>query len=109
MKQSQPVIAEARLMRQVPTAAEQALWQILRGRGFRGLKFRRMDPVAGQMAAFACREARLILDLRPGLLVTGNDTARVAAFQAEGWRVLSLVEADVLAGPRAVLHRLLPE
>jgi very-short-patch-repair endonuclease len=105
-----PVIsAEARLLRQVPTAAEAALWQLVRGRAFRGLKFRRMEPVAGHMAALLCRGERLILDLRPGLPETADDILRPRAFRAQGWRVLPLTEAEVLADPAAALDRLLRE
>jgi very-short-patch-repair endonuclease len=107
MRRRATTTAEAQLMRQVPIPAERALWHLLRGRGFHGMKFRRMEPVAGHMAAFLCREARLILDLRPGPLATADDLARAAAFRAAGWRVLCLTEAEVLAGPETALGRLL--
>ncbi|MDR5654087.1 endonuclease domain-containing protein [Ruixingdingia sedimenti] len=108
MRRCDAVTAEVRLARQAMTPAEAVLWPLLRGRGFRGLKFRRMEPVAGHVAPFACRPARLILDLQAGAVPTANDIHRVAAFAAAGWRVCVLAEAEVLAAPAAALQRLFP-
>ncbi|HSF65674.1 MAG TPA: DUF559 domain-containing protein [Paracoccaceae bacterium] len=107
MRRSATTTAEARLIRQVPSPAERALWQLLRGRGVGGMKFRRMEPVAGHIAPFACREARLILDLLPGPLATADDMTRAADFRAVGWHVLCLIEAEVLAAPETALARLI--
>ena len=109
MRRHDAITAEARLMRQVPSPAETALWQLARGRGFRGLKMRRMVPVAGYMAVLLCAEAKAILDLQGGATPTANDVFRIAAFRAAGWRVLSLTEAEVLADPAAALDRTLRE
>ena len=98
---------EARLMRQVPTQAEVTLWRLLRDRGWRGHKVRRMVPVAGFMAPFLCHDLRAILDLRAGSLQTANDIARLAAFRAAGWRVLQVAEEDALTDPEAPLAQLL--
>jgi very-short-patch-repair endonuclease len=109
MKRSETITAEARLMRQVPTIAEVALWHLVRNRAFSGLKFRRMQPVSGFIASLLCSEARMILDLRAETLLNANDIHRLAAFRANGWRVLSVTEAEALADPRRVLDQLLHE
>jgi very-short-patch-repair endonuclease len=53
----------ARNMRKNQTAAEDLLWQNLRGRKLGGYKFRRQHPVAGFIADFYCHEAKLVIEL----------------------------------------------
>ncbi|WOK05895.1 endonuclease domain-containing protein [Imperialibacter roseus] len=50
-------------MRKNHTAAENLLWQNLRGRKLGGHKFRRQHPVAGFIADFYCHEAKLVIEL----------------------------------------------
>ena len=49
--------ARAREMRRIATQPEQVLWQVLRNRGLRGLKFRRQVPIGAFIVDFFCQEA----------------------------------------------------
>jgi very-short-patch-repair endonuclease len=53
----------ARNMRKNHTAAEDLLWQNLRGRKLGEHQFRRQHPVAGFIADFYCHEAKLVIEL----------------------------------------------
>src|SRR5688500_17970966 len=52
----------ARTMRNVPTPAEQRLWEQLRNRGT-GAKFRRQHAIEGFIVDFVCIEHKLIIEL----------------------------------------------
>jgi very-short-patch-repair endonuclease len=68
-----------------------------------------MIPLGGHLAAFVCVERRVVLDLVPGPVLSGNDDARRAAFEASGWRVVNVTEAEVMSAPRATLERHFPK
>ncbi|MFM8933761.1 MAG: endonuclease domain-containing protein [Gemmataceae bacterium] len=53
----------AREMRREPTEGENAVCEMLRGRKFLGLKFRRQQVVLGFVVDFYCAEKRLALEL----------------------------------------------
>jgi very-short-patch-repair endonuclease len=56
----------ARRLRKAATDAERRLWPHLRGRQLSGMRFRRQYPIGGFIAAFACLEARLVVELDGG-------------------------------------------
>ena len=53
----------AKEMRKGPTKAEELLWEYLRNRKVRGLKFRRQHPLDKFIADFYCNEKRLVIEL----------------------------------------------
>jgi len=53
----------ARQLRRFPTEAEAYLWRQLRGRDFKGLKFRRQLALGNYIVDFVCLERRLIIEL----------------------------------------------
>ena len=53
----------ARRLRKSDTAAEQRLWEALRGRRLAGLKFVRQLPIGPYYADFVCRAKRLIIEV----------------------------------------------
>ena len=55
-----------RQLRRFPTEAEACLWRRLRGRTFKGLKFRRQLPLGKYIVDFVCLEKRLIIELDGG-------------------------------------------
>jgi len=97
------LITRARGMRKVPSAAERAVWQIVRDRRL-GAKFRRQHPVEDYIADFACAEAKLIVEIdgRSHDAQQNYDAERDAALTAAGWRVLRVRDDDVLNDPGAV-------
>ena len=83
--------------------AEDALWEHLRRRRIGTLRFRRLDPVAGLLPSFTCRERRLVIDVTD-LSPIGNAAmaARLTRFRAEGWWLMRIRGVDVMADPAAV-------
>ncbi len=53
----------ARNLRKNQTAAEQALWEILRNRQFLNLKFRRQHQIGNYITDFYCHEHQLVIEL----------------------------------------------
>ena len=49
------------------TPAERAVWALLRGRGFRRLKFRRQARIDRWIADFCCYELKLVIELDGGV------------------------------------------
>ena len=52
-----------RALRQQSTAAERALWSVLRNRRLGGVKFRRQHSIGPYVADFYCERARLVIEL----------------------------------------------
>ena len=104
MRQSLTETAEARLLRQSMTAAEQALWSALRNRQFLGLKFRRQAPIGAKIVDFLCLEWRLVVQVDSGL--GPHDTA---CFAAQGFRALHLPPDAILSNLPGCLQHLAEE
>ena len=56
-------IALARIHRSDPTAAEAAVWDLLRNRRCLGLKFRRQHLIRGFIADFYCADLGLVVEV----------------------------------------------
>jgi very-short-patch-repair endonuclease len=101
----------ARELRRTSTDAEWKLWNIVRGRQLGGYKFRRQVPIGRYVADFACRDARLVVE------VDGSqhqeridyDAARTAELEASGWRVIRFDNYDVLTNVEGVGDTILNE
>lgn len=85
------------------------MWNMVRGRQLRGLKFRRQHQIGDSIVDFYCIELRLILELDgayhfdPG--VQEMDAARTATLQRYGMTVLRF-ENEEVANPKFVLKRI---
>ena len=53
----------ARELRRLSPAAERILWARLKNRGLGGVKFVRSEPIGPYFADFACRSAKLIVEI----------------------------------------------
>ncbi len=95
----------ARRLRADVTSAEEALWSMLRGRRFQGLKFRRQAPVAGYVVDFLCAELRLVIELDGGVhdLHEAEDAARDSRIREAGFTVLRFRNGPFLANPSILL------
>jgi very-short-patch-repair endonuclease len=106
-----PKTHRARDLRQQSTDSEGRLWSILRNRQLGGCKFRRQFPIDRYFADFACREAKLIVE------IDGSQHADHAAYDAErtriietyGWHVMRVTNHDVLANLEGVADAILNE
>ena len=98
----------ARRMRADPTRAEEALWDVLRGRRLAGVKFRRQVPLRGFILDFVSFERRVIVEVDGWQHIDSvRDVARDALFRAEGFCVLRFANEDVLDDLDSVRYRIL--
>ena len=106
MQQGEMRTYEARVLRQVPTAAERALWEAVRARRFRGLKIRLQVPVGVHVAPFLCSAERLVIALYTDGRVDRAGARRFHEdMRAAGYRVLWLEEGEVVRDALAALAR----
>jgi very-short-patch-repair endonuclease len=98
----------ARQLRGRETAAERLLWELLRGRGLAGLKFRRQHPLGPFVVDFFSEELGLVVEI-DGESHRGReeyDDRRSAVLEAAGLVVLRFSNEEVLGHPRRVLRRI---
>ena len=93
----------ARRLRAERTDAEQRLWPFLRNRQLDGAKFVFQLQIGGYVADFACRAARLAIELDGGQHSAARDQARTEAIERFGYRVIRFWNNDVLANTERVL------
>ena len=94
----------ARRLRANRTDAEERLWYCLRGRRLEGEKFVRQLQIDRYVADFACRTARLAVELDGGQHSAERDAARTVAIENYGYRVLRFWNHDVLGDTYSVLE-----
>ncbi|HEV2747779.1 MAG TPA: DUF559 domain-containing protein [Allosphingosinicella sp.] len=99
----------ARKLRADQTDAEARLWHHLRGRRLEGEKFVRQFQIDDFVADFACRTARLAIELDGGQHEPAKDAARTAIIDKYGYRVLRFWNHDVLANTDGILEAIRQE
>jgi adenine-specific DNA-methyltransferase len=101
----------ARQLRASATAAEQALWELLRGRRLAGLKFRRQQPLGPYVADFFCEEVALVVEADGPVHAErrDHDVARDRFFASLGVVTLRFSNEEILTRPRGVLRRIVRE
>jgi very-short-patch-repair endonuclease len=100
----------ARALRRTSTPAEQALWDLVRGRRLDGAKFRRQQPIGPYIVDFFCVEASLVVEadgahheLQPA---HDHDLARDRWLERLGLTVLRFSNQQILEQPDEVLRRI---
>ena len=96
-------------MRAEPSPAEARLWARLKERQLAGNKFTRQAVMGEYIADFACRTARLIIEL-DGDSHAGReayDARRTATLAARGYRVLRFPNSEVHDNIEGVLAMIL--
>ena len=101
--------ARARTLRNNPTAAEKLLWSRLRRAQLCGLAFTRQLPIAGHFADFACRSAKLVVELDGSqhAEMSEGDAQRTRRIEAAGYRVLRFWNNDLTSNMDGVLTAIL--
>ena len=94
----------ARNLRKRGTDAENRLWYHLRARQLDGAKFTRQFPIGPHVTDFACRDARLAIELDGGQHTPEADAPRTAAIEAFGYRIIRFWNNDVLQNTEGVLE-----
>lgn len=98
----------ARQLRHEPTQAEDALWQLLRGRRLGGFKFRRQYAIERFIVDFVCLEKRLIVEVDGEIHdhQIEYDAIRQTFLEAQGFRVLRFRNDEVLKTGVSVVKRI---
>jgi very-short-patch-repair endonuclease len=104
------LLEAARQLRRDSTRSEDLLWQALRRKEFRGLKFRRQHPLGGFVLDFYCHAAKLAVEVDGSVHhapdVRARDRDRQTLIEAAGIRVLRVRAEDVESDVNAVLHQI---
>ena len=83
-----------------PTEAEELLWNILSGKGFDGLKFRRQHIVGQYIVDFACLNKGLVIELdgRHHSLppTVDDDVVRTSFLKEQGYQVIRFTNDQIL-------------
>ena len=90
------------------TDAEQRLWSRIRGQQL-GTKFVSQFQIGNYVADFACRSARLAIELDGGQHNSTRDAARTVIIENYGYRILRFWNHDVLANTDRVLEAIREE
>ena len=100
-------LPRARDLRRNTTLAEARLWEQLRAKRMQGLKFVRQHPIGPYFADFACRGAKLIVEIDGATHSTNaeleRDRRRTAFLNQQGYRVLRICNGEALNGMDEVL------
>ena len=100
--------ARARRLRREATAAEQRLWQFLRGRQISNAKFVRQEPIGPFFADFACRKSKLVIEIDGATHSTPeeleHDARRTAFLTSQGYRVIRFSNEQILGDLDPVIH-----
>ena len=99
----------ARKLRRERTEAELRLWSSVRDRQLGGYKFVEQFPIGDHVADFACRRAKLVIELDGGQHRAELDSERTRALEAAGYRVIRFWNHDVLGNVNGVLEARLSE
>ncbi|MGA1410764.1 MAG: endonuclease domain-containing protein [Prochlorotrichaceae cyanobacterium] len=94
-----PEIEEAaRKLRQNLTPAEERLWNALRGRKLKGLRFRCQHPVGRFILDFYCPSCKLVVEVDGGIhdQQQDYDKARSDRLEAFGYKVLRFTNDAVM-------------
>ncbi|MGH7815255.1 MAG: endonuclease domain-containing protein [Candidatus Binataceae bacterium] len=96
-------------MRAEPTAAEQRLWYLLRGRKFEQFKFCRQFPIGRFIVDFCCVKSKLIVELDGAQHIAqiAYDEARTKAIERRGFSVVRFWNHDVMESLEDVLEEIL--
>jgi len=89
----------ARELRRLSSTAERILWARLKNRGLGGVKFVRSEPIGPYFADFACRSAKLVVEIDGATHSTEDeierDKRRTAFLEAQGYRVIRFSNQQV--------------
>ncbi len=101
-------IARARELPRGDNVAEATLWNQLKARKLSGHKFVRQMPLGNYFVDFACRSAKLVVEL-DGSHHAGSlyDRRRDEFMRAAGYSVLRFWNSDVLSNPTSVCETIL--
>jgi very-short-patch-repair endonuclease len=100
--------SRARELRRNSTVAEQKLRSFLKGRQVGNAKFVRQEPIGPYFADFACRKAKLVIEIDGVTHGTveekSKDAIRTAELQKAGYRVIRFSNEEIFGDLEPVLE-----
>ena len=88
----------ARQFRKNPTESEDLVWQMIRNRQIKNLKWRRQQVIDGFIADFYCAELNVVLEIDGSVHDTDEakeyDSYRTSIFESKGIRTFRLRNED---------------
>ena len=100
----------AKSLRRKSTDAEKLVWKIIRGRNFKGLKFRRQHPIGSYIVDFYCHELKLVIELDGDVhsigFINKQDKVRKKNIEKLGLKVLRFENELVLSNPDMVIEEI---
>ena len=109
--QTEKASNRARSLRKNDTEAERRLWEELRGSRLNGIKFVRQLPIGPYFADFACRSAKLIVEVdgvtHGDAHEVAHDEKRTLFLSEQGWVVHRVWNHDVFKERNAVCDGIL--
>ena len=109
--QTEKAVNRARSLRKNDTEAERRLWEELRGSRLNGFKFVRQLPIGPYFADFACRRAKLIVEVdgatHGDAHEMAHDEKRTQFLSEQGWVVDRVWNDDVFKERNAVCDGIL--
>ena len=101
----------ARNLRKNQTPQEKKLWELLRNKKFKNLKFKRQVPFEKYIADFMCESQKLIIEIDGGQHNKEEnilyDEERTKYFEKEGYRVIRFWNNEIDENIEGVYLRLL--
>ena len=109
--QTEKASTRARALRKNDTEAERRLWKELRGSRLNGFKFVRQLPIGPYFVDFACRSAKLIVEVdgvtHGDAYEVAHDEKRTQFLNEQGWVVHRVWNDDVFKQLNAVCDGIL--
>lgn len=110
-KNANPKLYEyGRMLRQETTKAEEVLWEQIRNKKLKGLKFRRQHPLKNYVADFYCHEKKLVIEVDGAVHATEDnveyDKGRTYELQEVGVTVIRFWNDEVLNDMEKVLAKI---
>ena len=106
-----PLTDAARNLRRRSTPSERLLWEHLRDRRFRGLKFRRQQPIGTRFVLdFYCSELHLAIEVDGPIHAEQptHDADRQRALEASGITIVRISVAQLSGDIEALLSAVIP-
>ena len=104
------IFEKARMLRSNLTEAEKILWQYLRRKGLKGLRFKAQHPIMGFIADFYCHKAKLIIEIdgqsHQRTEKKEYDQGRTYEMEQYGIRVIRFTNEEITHGIEFVLDEI---
>jgi very-short-patch-repair endonuclease len=98
----------ARILRSSQTPCEEKVWELLRGRKFMGLKFRRQHVIEGFVVDFYCHEYKFGIEIDGGVHAKQKDydELRQEIIESESINLIRIKNSEIEKDEKIVLMKI---